>query len=415
MRRRSGRVLVATAAAVTLAAAAGCGSSSGGTTDSDKPSASKSITIGLLTDQTGAAASAARTSVDGLKAGVQYAARNGYTIKYVVGDTATNPTTALAAAQKMVTQDHVAAVIALSALTFTASNYLTAHKVPVLGNGQDGPEWITATNMFSVVGALNATKVSTTSGTFFKSQGVTNLAAVGYAISPTSAETAKASAESAKRAGLKVGYLNAALPFGTTDVGPVVLAMKNAGIDGLILQIEPNTSFAIIKGLRDQGVNIKAALLPTGYGGDLTEAGPGALDAAQNVFFGLQFEPVEMQTAATRQFAADLKAAGVTGAPTYAMYSSYVSTGLLVDALKANGGDTSSAGLIKALSGIHDFDALGLTGDHKLDINDRANSVGSVDSCLWVTKLEGKAFTPVKNSTPVCGSLIPGLTVSASS
>ncbi|WP_045878385.1 ABC transporter substrate-binding protein [Pseudofrankia sp. DC12] len=415
MRSRSRNALVAMAAASVLAAVAGCGSSSGGTAGGASGGPAKSIVIGLLTDQTGPAASAARTSVDGMKAGVQYAARNGYNIRYVVGDTATNPTTALTAAQKMVTRDHVTAVIALSALTFTTSAYFTQHNVPVLGNGQDGPEWITAPNMFSVVGALNTTKVATTVGTFFKAQGVTSLGALGYAISPTSAETAKAAGESAKKAGIKVGYVNAAIPFGTTDIGPVALAMKSAGVDGLALQIDPNTSFALITALRDQGVDIKAALLPTGYGGDLLGAGPGALNDAQGAFFGLQFEPIEMQTAATKQFAADLKAGGVSGAPTYAMYSSYVSVGLLVQALKATGGATAPAGLIKALSSIHDFTALGLFGDHKLDINDRKSSVGGVDNCLWVTKLEGKVFTPVKNASPVCGSVIDGVTVSASS
>ncbi len=411
------RVLAVAAATALLAVVAGCSSGSGGAGASTGTgtSAKKTVTIGVLTDSTGPAASGNKTSVEGVKAGVVYAARQGYTVKYVVADTATNPATALSAAQKLVTRDHVFAVIAHSAVAFAATNYLTAHKVPVVGSGQDGPEWITAKNMFSVTGALNSTKVTTTAGTFFKAQGVTNVGAVGYSISPTSAETAKAGAESARAAGLKVGYLNAKFPFGSTDVGPVALAMKKAGVDGLVLQIDPNTSFSLITALRNEGVKLKVALLPTGYGGDLLQAGPGALNAAQNLYFGLEYEPVEMQTPATKQFVADLRAGGVTGAPTYAMYNGYAAVGLLVQGLKAAGADPGKASLIKALSNIHDFTALGLFGSHKLDINDRQNIVGSVDNCLWVTKLEGKTFTLVKGADPVCGTVIPGKTVSASS
>jgi ABC-type branched-subunit amino acid transport system substrate-binding protein len=126
-------------AAVTLLAV-GCGSSgSGGGTNAVGGSSSQTVTVGVLTDVTGPASSGNKTFVDGVKAGTFYASRNGYTIKYVVADTATNPTTALAAAQKLVTQDHVLAVLGESSILFTATNYLTAHNVPVIGVSQDGP------------------------------------------------------------------------------------------------------------------------------------------------------------------------------------------------------------------------------------------------------------------------------------
>ncbi|ONH24637.1 ABC transporter substrate-binding protein [Pseudofrankia asymbiotica] len=416
------RILGVAAAGATalLVAAAGCGGSSGsdgggGGGNASAPAGKKTITVGILTDVTGAAASGNKTSVDGVKAGVVYAARNGYNIKYVVGDTQTTPDGALSAAQKMVTQDHVLVVIAHSALAFTAANYLTAHKVPVVGMAEDGPEWITAKNMFSVVGALQQTKVATTIGKFFKQQSVTNVASIGYSVSPLSSESALASGESAKAAGLQVGYLNAKFPFGSTDVGPTVLAMKKAGIDGFTASVDPNTSFALITGLRQQGVALKVALLPTGYGGDLEQAGPGALNAAQNVYFQLGYEPIELQTAATKQFQSDLKDAKVTTVPTYAMYNGYAAVGLLVRGLKGAGANPTQASLITSLSGIHDWDAMGLFGGRKLDINDRENIVGGAGNCTWVTKLEGDKFTPVKGADPICGDVIPGVTVAPQS
>ncbi|ADP81150.1 ABC transporter substrate-binding protein [Pseudofrankia inefficax] len=401
------------AAATVLAAA--CSSSSGGDKGDTTAAPKKSITIGVLTDVTGPASSGNKTFVDGVKAGTYYASRNGYTVKYVLADTATNPATALAAAQKLVTQDHVSAVLAESAILFTASNYLTAHNVPVIGVSQDGPEWTTAKNMFSVVGPLQQTKIATTNGKLYKLLGITNLASLGYGVSPVSSESASSAALSAQVAGIKVGYLNAKFPFGSTDVGPEVLAMKNAGIDGLTASVDPNTSFALITGLRNQNVPMKASILPTGYGGDLLQAGPGALNQAQGVYFILQYEPVEMHTAATKQLQADFTSAAITTAPTYGSYNGYVSVGLLVRALKAAGAQPTSASLIGALSNIHDWDAMGLFGSHTVDINDRVTIVGGADNCLWVTKLTGKTFTLVSGATPICGELVPGKSVAPAS
>ncbi|MBL7493126.1 ABC transporter substrate-binding protein [Frankia sp. AgB1.9] len=401
------------AAATVLAAA--CSSSSGGDKGDNTAAPKKSITIGVLTDVTGPASSGNKTFVDGVKAGTYYASRNGYTVKYVLADTATNPATALAAAQKLVTQDHVSVVLAESAILFTASNYLTAHNVPVIGVSQDGPEWTTAKNMFSVVGPLQQTKIATTNGKLYKLLGITNLASLGYGVSPVSSESASSAALSAQVAGIKVGYLNAKFAFGSTDVGPEVLAMKNAGIDGLTASVDPNTSFALITGLRNQGVPMKAAILPTGYGGDLLQAGPGALNQAQGVYFILQYEPVEMGTAATKQLQADFKSAAIATAPTYGSYNGYVSVGLLVRALKAAGAQPTSASLIGALSNIHDWDAMGLFGSHTVDINDRVTIVGGADNCLWVTKLTGKTFTLVSGAAPICGELVPGKSVAPAS
>ncbi len=415
MIRNRGRLLVG--AVAVLVAAAGCGSSKSGSSASGAghSGGTTTVTVGLFTDLTGPAASGNKTSVAGLKAGAVYAARSGYTVKYVVADTASSPTNALAAAQKLVIRDHVTAVISHSALLFAASSYFTAHHVPVIGADEDGPEWITSKNMFSVFGALHTTKVSTTVGTFFKGRGVTNLASIGYSISPISAEAAKASAESARAAGIKVGYLNAQFPFGSTNVAPVVLAMKNAGVDGFVASVDPNTAFALIAGLRQAGVTLKAAYLPTGYGGDLLQSGPGAVSAGQNAYFSLGYEPIEMKTAATKQFANDLKTAGVTGAATFTEYDNYVAAGLLVRGLKAAGAHPAPASLITALSGIHNFDGLGLYGGHTVDINDRDNIVGGAGNCQWVTKLSGTTFTPVPGADPVCGTVIPGKTVSPSS
>ncbi|HEX4864993.1 MAG TPA: ABC transporter substrate-binding protein, partial [Acidimicrobiales bacterium] len=237
-----------------------------------------------------------------------------------------------------------------------------------------------------------------------------NIGTLGYGISPSSADSAKAASKSGEAAGLKSGYENANFPFGSTNVQPVAIAMKSAGVDAFYASVDPNTSFSLITAIRQAGVDLKAAILPDGYGADTLQAGPGALQAAQNVYFALGFQPVEMNTAATRQLQADLAASGTTGVPTYGEYNGYVSVGLLLRGLKGAGPNLSYTSLINGLSSVHDWDALGLWGGKTADINDRVN-LGTPQLCSWVTKLMGSNFQLVKGADPYCGSVIQGVTV----
>jgi branched-chain amino acid transport system substrate-binding protein len=405
-------------AVVMLMVAAGCSSSSkpssGGSSSSG---GGKNITVGVLTDLTGVASTNSTTFPLGIKAGVGRAAKEGYNIKYDVVDTGSSPAQALSGAQKLVEQDHVFAVLGSSALLFSAAPYLASQGVPVVGAAIDSTEWITDRNMFSVLGTQDYTKVYSQFGLFYKLVGATNLGSVGYSVSPSSAESAKGIALSAQNAGLKVGYLNASFPFGGTNVGPSVLAMKAAGIDAFSGSIETNTEFAMITGLRQQGVNLKAALLATGYGGDLTSGGPGAEQSAQGVYFLTAYQPVELNTTATQQLQSALATyAGVNGLPTFAEYNGYVSVDALVQGLKAAGSNPNRAAFINAMLGITKYNAAGLYGNHSVSfaLADRGQASGP-DNCYYVVQYRGTSFHLVSGADPICGAVIPGKTVSASS
>lgn len=404
-------------AAVAALAAAGCASASktsggGGGNTGGGGGGGHTYSVGLLSDITGPGGSA--SSVKGVEAGISYAKRQGYNIKMYVGDTTTSPGGTLAAAQKLVQQDHVDVIIAISALAFTAENYLEAQHIPVVGVAEDGPEWQKLDNWFSVYGAVHSDAVSTWTGQFLKMQGATNLGAVGYGISPSSSQAAETAAQSAKDAGLKVGYLNANFPYGSTNVAPEVIAMKNGGVDSLIATTVPNTALALITGLRQAGVTLKASLLPTGYGGDILSAGAGAIQAAQGADFELTFEPVEVNDSATRHFQSDLRSVGVSTDPTYFEYAGYLSVGLFVEGLQKAGPNPTAASITAGLQGIHDWDALGLYGGRTLDINDRAHpSLEPGGSCVWVAKLVGNGFRLVPGADPICGTYT-GETVASS-
>lgn len=414
MRGTRVRLIAGTAVvAIAVTACSGGGSSSKSNSPSGSSGALKEVTVGLLTDVTGIAASGNKLSQTGAKAGQVYAQRNGYKIKVIVADTQSNPSAVLSAAQKLVTQDHVDAVIAHSALAFGAAPYLTSKGIPVVGVAEDGPEWTTSKNMFSVWGAIHTEKVSTTVGNFFKLLGAQPVGALGYGISPSSAQAAKGTGVSAQAVGLPVGYINSNFPFGSTNVQPVALAMKNANVEGLTTSTDPNTAYALVGALKNIGHTPKAVVLASGYGVDTLQAGPGALQNAQNVYYTTVWQPVEMNTPATKSFQKDLSAVGFTQVPSLAIYGGYLSVVLLVRGLKA-AGSTDHAALITALSNVHDWDAAGLFPQGKtMDINDRQNIITGVDNCEFATKLVGKNFELVKGADPICGKEVKGKTVSA--
>ncbi len=410
---RNKKFLAAGLTCTILLISAGCSSGSSTTTTTSGSgsggSGSKTYTVGLLTDASGPGASEAATSVQGVKAGIGVAATMGYKIKYVVADTATTTTGALSGAQQMVEQDHVFAVLAVSSLFFSAAPYLTQQGIPVVGSAFDSNEWLSpkSYNMFSVIGNQDYTKVYTTTGLFLKNQGVTNLGSVGYSISPSSAAAARASAVSAQAQGIKSGYLNDSFPFGSTNVAPVALAMKSAGVNGLVSDTEPSTVFALATALQQQGVHLKATVLPTGGGGDLINSGPAAIQAAQGDDFLSDFEPPEMNTAATQKLQNALaKYAGVHTDPTFAEYMGYLSVLGLVQGLQGAGSNPTQSSTIKALSHITNYDAEGLWGGHQT-VNWSQRPQGP-DECFWMTKLSGSTFHLISGSDPVCGTVIRG-------
>lgn len=399
--------------------AAGCGHSNSSSTGGGSNNGSggggggKTITIGVLADLTGAGSNTAGTFPQGVQAGIGVAKTEGYNFKMVEADSTTSPSGILAGAQKLVEQDHVTAVLLTSVVGFGAAPWLASHNVPVIGCACDGTEWITDKNMFSVIGTQDYNKVQTTEGLFLKDHGVTVLGTAGYSVEPSSADTAKDTALSAEHYGIKVGYINANFPLGSTNVAPIALAMKNAHVDGIATAILTASTFAIIEDLKADGVHLKAALPPTGYGGDLIEGGKGAEEAAQGVYFLSGWEPVEMHTPATEAFqAAMTKYAGVKGDPTFAEYIGYTSVAALVEGLKKAGPNPTNKSLINAMLGITNFNAAGLYGTHSIGWapNQRGVYSGAQD-CQWITQFKGTTFHLVPGEDPLCGTNLPGETV----
>src|SRR5205085_7758848 len=171
-----------------------------------------------------------------------------------------------------------------------------------------------------------------------KQLGVKKVAALGYGISPSSSNAAKSFTKfAAPSVGLEGVYTNTTVDFGSTDVGPLVLGIKNAGADGAYYAMNANTNVAIAQGLKQNGVNMKANLMATGYGQQLLDQ-PIANQLGPSVVFSQGWAPVELKTKATKQLQADLKKyAGFTGVPDFGIYTGYTDCDLAITGLKQQG------------------------------------------------------------------------------
>lgn len=192
--------------------------------------------------------------------------------------------------------------------------------------------------------------------------------------------------------------------------------MKNAGVDGFTTAVTPNINYLLLTALKQQGAKLKGALLPTGYGGDLEAAGKAAQVAAQGVYFLTGQEPVEMHTAATERIENALRQyADVSGDPTYSEYWGYESIDAVLTGLKAAGAHPSQESFINAMLSIRSYNPGGLYGNQSIGFAmDQRGKAAGVNNCFWITQYVGDTFHLVPGMDPLCGSILPGKSVSSS-
>ncbi len=293
------RTLVSLLAAGVLVGVAACSSG----TKSSAPSTSSSgstpavssgtkgsaapITIGLVTSLTGLAAPnfngaqqgvAARFALQNAEGGV-----NGHQLKLVVGDDTSTVQGGLLAVDDLVTEKRVFSLLFISDLV--SVGYKTAQQdgIPVVGAPIDGPEWGMQpnTNMVSVSGNQPPVlPANTQQALVAKEAGATNMAALAIANEQPSIISEQSFMAGAKAIGLKVGYYNDSTAIGSVNVTSLVLAMKQAGVDGFQSAMLDTTNFAIMTTAKQDGLKLVAPMQDVGYDQALL-ADPSAVQAAQ--------------------------------------------------------------------------------------------------------------------------------------
>jgi ABC-type branched-subunit amino acid transport system substrate-binding protein len=420
MRKGTTTVLaLAVAGCLTVTACSSSSRNAGGpaVTKNQTQAAGTPIKLGVLTSVTGVAASSFTTVEKGVKArlAVENAngGVNGHQLQYVMADDQSTGPGAVAAAQKLIQQDRVYGILENSAFFSAAAATTTKAGVPVTGVSFDaGPEWTdkSATNIFDAYGYGSFPVAMTTFGNYFKSVGATKVGAIGYGSSPSSAMAAREAVASATAVGLKAGYLDNSLAFGSTDVGPIVQKIKASGTDALLVPVVQSTAYALAKGLKQAGVKMKSITLSTGYGQDVIDD-PATRQASTGVDFATIFAPVETgKPGAVALQSALAKYAGVTGVPSYGEYIGWMTADLFITGLKLAGANASSQDFISKLRA-GTWDGAGLMTP--TTFSEIKPTAGGLDQggCIYIVRFDGQKFVPQPGASPECGKVVEGVAI----
>jgi branched-chain amino acid transport system substrate-binding protein len=239
-----------------------------------------------------------------------------------------------------------------------------------------------------------------------KLAGAKKVAALAYGAATSSVASAKAFMNYAvPGVGLDPVYTNTSLEFGSSDVGPAVLGIKNAGADAVYLPMAAATNIAVVQGLQQSGVEMKASLLATGYGQDFLDS-PAAQGFPSSALFFTGYKPVELKTAETKKFQADLKKyADFTGVPDFGVYNGYILADLAIKGLEAAGKTPTRQGFIDGVHAVGMYDQAGL-GCQPVDVGLAGRGKPPTKTCGYVLQVKDGKFVPFpKSGKPIVGKL----------
>jgi ABC-type branched-subunit amino acid transport system substrate-binding protein len=408
----------ATTAAPTTSSGGSTTSSGGSTTSvsgntaSDTGVTANSILIGYITDDTGVAASTFAGSEKGAEAAIAglnaAGGIDGRQVKLVTVDDGSTTSGNLTAAQLLVSKK-VFGVIENSTFAQGSAQYLNQQGVPVTGDCCNEAVWGTQpnTNMFSRVGGVDPTMSSdsyTYWPTFLKSTGVTNLALFAYTDDPSSVVSIQDLANVVKQAGIKVGYEDLAVPFGTADFTAEALSMKKAGVNGALCSCVQTTNIAMLTGAKQAGVDLKVGMGLAGV--DPTLFSTATVTAAVQGSYWETFSVPLGTNSAINTMVANLKkydSSYAGGYPSFGITIAYEGAGIMFKGLQLAGNNPTRKSFISNMLQLQGFDDGGL-----LPAPVNYTNFGSYDptSCAYFTQVQGTNFVAINGGKPFCGTLV---------
>jgi branched-chain amino acid transport system substrate-binding protein len=317
----------------------------------------------------------------------------------------------LTAAQDLVRRRNVFAVINNSGLAFLSHRFLKESGVPMIGGGFDGNYYGAAGNEIILSGLGNVAPVNGLTpdwpAKIAKRLGATKLASIAYSASPSGVASVEAVQKYAAPAfGLEDAYLNTTLEFGTEDIAPIVLGIKNSGADAVYLPLNADTNFAIVQGLAQNGVRTKASILATGYTQDLLDQPIVHAMTPNDVLFST-YKPVELtKDPAVKKFRANLeKYADITGVPDYGAYTGYIACDMAITGLEEAGANPTRQRFVDGIRNLGEYDAAGLTC---LPLQVGYDTYGKTPetSCNWFLVVKDGKFKVLNGGKPIKSKLI---------
>jgi len=414
---RSAAAMAASLLIGVLSACSSGGSGSAGQSADVPGVTANSVTVGLITSLTGPSAASFSTVLPGFNARIALQNAEGgvndRTIKVVDADDQGTTTTALSAAQTLVQQKKVFAVGSVSPTLYAAEPYLKQQGIPVIGYPLDGVEWASPNeNMFPALGSPSPKlPAARWYGTFFKSQGATNVAVVTVAI-PAGVASAKNMRASVEAAGLKSAYGNYTVPL--TQEGSfnsIIAQMQASGADGVYIELFPTAAFNFLAAIRQSGWTPKTILI----GAPIPSAvfsNPQARATAAGIWVATPFVPTSLHTPSTLAFqAALLKYEHQTSAPDENEYAGWAVASTLIKGLEAAGKNMTQASFTQSLRKVNGFTVDGLSSSpvsYTASFGTGGEGAGPApEDCVYMEQYNPGVNAYVSQPKPICGGLVP--------
>ncbi len=374
------------------------------------------ITIGLITSETGLAASSFIDAQWGAQARI--AAQNaaggvhGHRLVLDVEDDQSSPSENQTAAQLLV-QKGAFGIIEDTSFTFGAAKYLSQQGVPVTGAAIDGPEWGQQpnTNMFSVTG-IGSTPIGgkyytyDTNARFLRAIGVTKLAGVAFAI-----QSAIQANSSTFQAGAPLGisqcYVNNSVPFGAVDFTAAVLAIKSAHCNGLVAATLLSTDIALSNALEQAGLTGIKQLYYTGYDQNLLDQ-PKAMASMAGDYTTTAVNYADPTPGARNMLAQLKKYTPFRGSiPSLNISQGWAAADLMIKGLELAGRNPTRQSFISRLRQVDHYTAGGLYPNPGVSFR----HFGTVaqfpkTGCSYYMKITANGFVPYHGGKLVCGKLV---------
>jgi branched-chain amino acid transport system substrate-binding protein len=308
------------------------------------------------------------------------------------------------AARKLVTADHVFAVLEEDPFGFGADQFLKQAGVPVVGGQAPGPDWTSPAykNMFPVsIGNPNVSGARFWAGHFWNMVGAKNVSEVYSSAQPQTVTDKNSVVNSLKAAGIS-NCVNDDAPLGIVDFTAFVLDFGHAHCDGVSISNILSSSIALGTALRNASLNNVKVLYEVGPDQSITTTAADTA-VAQSGFFQSQ---LSYSTPGGIKLLGELKKydpAYKGGTPDLGAEQGWTAADLMITGLEAAGTNPTRSSFISGLRSVTNYTAGGVLATPS---NYSQQGQYPATQCTFMYQLEGKTFLPFpRDGSPICGTL----------
>ena len=304
---------------------------------------------------------------------------------------------------RLLTEEDVFAVVPVATLSFDGAQQLVDEGVPTFGwNIQQ--EWNLGENMFGMRGYLCFTCATPGFPWVVREAGGSNVGVLAYDV-PQSSECATGIENAVEEFGgdeVEIGFLDASLPYGVSDVSVQVAAMADAGVDFVTTCMDFNGEKTVADEMERQGLDAQF-YRPNGYDQAQLDEFPGEFEGSIVLHQFWPFEETVDQPEGMASYLAAVEDAGQE--PSELSVAGWISADMFVTGLIGAGPEFTREGVISYLNSQDDFDAGGIipgidwTLEHERDANVGCNGFSVIEDGAFVPTFgqPGEPFICIEN------------------